>query len=215
MIKVAFPVLLLASLLAGCATPVEKSEITPKFYPIAEKNVALSVVEARPYVLSGNKLPKFEGIIRGGMGIPYTIYRPNRPEEERFVDLLAGMIRDGLSEAGVNVTVVAMPLGATAEDALKKMSATGAGRNVVVEVLESNWMLNPYRQDAKYYSYKYNFAVHVAGADLKAQSSRFAALLEDKDGVGEGHNLFDMNSIRYRRVIESMFADPAIQQALR
>ena len=82
-------------------------------------------------------------------------------------------------------------------------------------MLESNWLINPYRQDANYYSYKYDFAVYIAGADLKAQSNRFAATLEDKDGVGGGHNVFDMNSIRYRRVIESMFADPAIQQALR
>jgi hypothetical protein len=68
-------VLLALFLLAGCATPVDKSEITPKLI-VAEKNLAVSVVEGRPYVLDGSKTPKFEGIVRGAFGIPMTVDRP-------------------------------------------------------------------------------------------------------------------------------------------
>lgn len=201
---------LAASLLAGCATPVEKSEITPKFYSTAEKNAALSVLEARPYVLSGDKTPKFEGIFRSGFGIPHTVDRPRRPTEERFVDLLAEMVKNGLTEAGVNVAIVSMPVGATLEDTWKRMSETNAGRYVVIRVLESNWLFNPYREKV---SYKYDFGIYVGGpGNFKMQAKQFAALEENERS--QKYNVFDMHSVRYKQVIESMFADPIIQQAL-
>jgi len=212
MFKRTFAAVLIPLLLAGCATPVERSEITPKLYPVAEKTVAMAVLEARPYVLSGDKQPKFEGIIRGGFGIPHTVYRPNRPEDERFVDLVAGMIKDGFTESNASITVVVMPLGTTAEDALRKMRATGAGRYVIVEVVESNWTINAHRERHEASRYKYDFAVYVASADLQVQSKRFTGLLEDE--LSTKYNVFDMHSISYRKVIESMFADPIIQRAL-
>lgn len=200
----------LANLLGGCATPVGKSEVTPTLYPTAEKNIAVSVIEARAYVLSGNKSPKYEGLIRDGFGIPHTVYRPRRPEAERFVDMIAGMIQDGLTANGAKVTVVSVPVGATVEDTWKKLSDTGAGRYIVVRVVESNWQLSPFRERA---SYSYDFSLLVGGpGGFQTQAKRFAAAEENEKS--QQYNVFDMHSVRYRRVIESMFADPVIQQAL-
>jgi hypothetical protein len=197
-----------AALLAGCATPAEKSEITPKFYSSAEKNVALTVIEARPYVLSGDKTPKFEGLVRGAFGIPHTFNRPNRPPEERFVDFLAQMIRDGLADAGTNVAIVAMPNGASLDDAWKKMSETGAARYIAIRVLESNWDVGGFT-----FSYKYDMGVHVAGpGSFKMQAKQFSANEQNKPS-GK-HNVWDMHSVRYKEILESMFADPLISQAL-
>jgi hypothetical protein len=204
------PILLAVLLLGGCATPVEKSEITPKLYGSAEKNVALSVVEARPYVISGSKTPKFEGVIRGGFGIPHTLNRPNRPESERFVDLLAGMVKDGLSEAGVNVTVVSLPIGVSVDDALKKMSETNAARYIVIRVAESNWDAGGLSGN---FSYKYDFGVFVAGpGGLERQGKHFSA--NEANAASDTYNVWDMHSVRYRQIIESMFADPVIRAAL-
>lgn len=61
--------LLAALFLGGCATPVDKSEITPKLYSNAGKNI---------------------GIVRGGFGIPIAVDRPGRPAQERFVDYPPG-----------------------------------------------------------------------------------------------------------------------------
>jgi hypothetical protein len=204
------PVLLALALLSGCATPIEKSEITPKLYASAEKTVALSVLEARPYVLTGGKTAKFEGIVRGGFGIPVTVDRPNRPAEERFVDLLAGMVKDGLTEAGVNVNVVAMPTGASLDDALKKMSETSARRYIVIRVVESTWDAGGLSGNL---SYKYDFTIFVGrpGA-TQPQGKTFAASEANK--ASDKYNVFDMHSVRYKEIIESMFADPQIRQAL-
>jgi hypothetical protein len=205
-----FPLLLAAFFLGGCATPVDRSEITPKLYTSPEKSVAVSVIEARPYVLAGTKTPKYEGVVRGGFGIPMTLDRPNRPAGERFVDMIAGMVKDGLTDAGNNVDVVAMPNGATVDDALKKMSATSARRYVVIQVLESNWDAGGLSGN---FAYKYDFNLYVArpGA-LQPQGKSFNA--QEANKASDKYNVFDMHSVRYREIIETMFADPVVRQAL-
>lgn len=205
-----FPILVAALLSGGCATPVAKSEITPKLYGSAGKSVALSVIEARPYVVTGSKTPKFEGVIRGGFGIPHTFNRPNRPESERFVDLLAGMVKDGLTEAGVTVTVVSQPVGISLDDALKKMSETNAARYIVIRVAESNWDVGGFSGN---FAYKYDFGVFVARpGSPERQGKNFSA--NEANAASEKYNVWDMHSVRYRQIIESMFADPVIRAAL-
>lgn len=195
-------------LLGGCATLPTRGEITPKLSADSGANVALAVIEARPYVLSGEKPPKFEGIFRGGFGIPLTVLRPKRPEEERFVDLLSGMIKDGLTDAGARVAVVRMPLGASMDDTWKKMVETGAERYIVMRVHESNWDAGGFN-----FSYKYDFGVIVAGKGATVRGTKnFTGQQANKPS--EKFNVFDMHSVVYRELIELMFADPTIRTAL-
>jgi len=200
--------ILVVFLVCGCTTPVPKSELTPKLYSGTEKNVAVGVIEARPYVVSGEKGPRFEGIMRDEFGMPIpSFFTPKRPGEERFVDLLSGMIKDGLSDAGANVSVVGLPAGSSADDAWKKMSATGASRYILMRVNESNW-----NDGGRSPTYKYAFRLVVAG--------KGGTVLGSKDLAGEEtrrrgkHDPLDNYSLTYRRFIESMFSDPAIKQAL-
>lgn len=193
----------------GCATPVDKSEITPKLYASADKSVAVSVLEARPYVLNGGKPVKFEGHFRSAFGIPVVVTRPNRPAEERFVDYLAEMVKDGLTQSGVNVSVVPMPNGASVEDTLKKMSATNAARYVVIRVNESNWDAGGMSGN---FSYKYDFGVFAARPGGSPEARSFAA--NEANKASDKYNIFDMHSVRYRQIIESMFNDPVIKQVL-
>lgn len=208
--RLAATIVVLTAFLGGCATPVEKSAITPKLYASAEKSVAISVIEARPYVLSGDKTAKFEGIFRGAFGIPHTITRPNRPDSERFVDLLAGMLKDGLTDAGNSVEVVTMPNGATVEDTFSKLSATSARRYLVLRVLESNWDAGGISGN---FSYKYDFTVLVARPGATQPHGKTFAT-QEANKASDKYNVFDMHSVRYREIIETMFTDPAIRQAL-
>ena len=197
-------------ILGGCATPIERSEATPKLYSIPEKSIALAVLEARPYVVSGNKTPKFEGIVRGGFGIPHTLDRPNRPAEERFVDLLAGLVKDGLTDAGAKVEIIAMPVGASLQATLKQMAEGNAPRYVVIQVLESNWDAGGISGN---FLYKYDFGIYV-GRPGAAQPAGKQFLANESNKASEKYNVFDMHSVRYKQIIESMFEDPLIKKAL-
>jgi len=197
--------------LAGCATPAPKSEITPKLYGSVDNNVALAVLEHRPYVLSGNKEPTYEGLVRGGFGEVHTVYRPNRPEGERFVDQIASLVRDGLTQEGVKVSVVGMPLGASLEDALAKLGQTGARRYIVIDIAECNWEWGMALMTS---TWKYDLDVSVAGpAGFNTRSKRFSDVDTSKLPNGS-YTVFDNYSLHYRRVIESIFNDPLIRQAL-
>ena len=205
-----FFVLIAAAVLGGCATPIERSESTPKLYSIPEKSIALAVLEARPYVVSGNKTPKFEGIVRGGFGIPHTFDRPNRPAEERFVDLLAGLVKDGLTDAGTKVEIIAVPVGASLHATLKQMSEGNAPRYVVIQVLESNWDAGGISGN---FRYKYDFGIYVGGRGTP-QFAEKQFLANGSNKASDKYIVFDMHSVRYKQIIESMFADPVIRKAL-
>jgi hypothetical protein len=201
--------ILVVFLVYGCTTPVPKSEITPKLYSGTEKNVAVGVIEARPYVLSGNKGPRFEGIFRDQFGIPVPpLFSPERPGKEPFVDLLSGMIKDGLSDAGAKVSVVSLPAGSSVDDPWKKMADTGASRYILMRVNESNW-----DDGGRSPTYKYNFGLVVAGKGGTVLGSTNLAGEQANRRAGR-RDPFDTYSLSYRSLIEKMFSDPAIKQAL-
>jgi len=201
--------ILVVFLVCGCATRIPKSEITPKLYSGTEKNVAVGVIEARPYVLSGNKGPRFEGIFRDGFGMPLPGFTaPERPGEEPFAGLLSGMIKDGLSDAGANVSVVNLPAGSPVDDAWKKMSETGASRYILLRVSESNWDVG-----GRTPTYKYDFGLIVASKGSTVLGSKNLAGAQNLTDRTRRHPL-DAFSLTYRSLIENMFSDPAIRQAL-
>ena len=203
--------LVLAAFLAGgCATPIDKGDATPKLARGAEANVAVSVIEARPYVLAGDKTPKFEGIFRGAFGIPHTIDRPNRPADDRFVDYLAEMLKDGLAGAGHGVSVVKLPVNASLDSAWTKLAETGAGRFIVIRVLESNWDAGGISGN---FVYKYEFDLRVATRAGPAwQGKSFVA--REVNPASDKYNVFDMHTVRYKAIMETMFADPEVRQLL-
>jgi hypothetical protein len=201
---------LAASLAGGCATPIDKGDATPKLARGAETRVAVSVIEARPYVLAGEKTPKFEGIFRGAFGIPHSINRPNRPADDRFVDYLAEMLKDGLAGAGHEVTMVKLPVNAPLDSAWAKLAETGAGRFIVIRVLESNWDAGGISGN---FVYKYEFDLRLATRAGPAWQGKSFVAREVNPASGT-YNVFDMHTVRYKAIMESMFADPEIRSLL-
>ena len=135
---------------------------------------------------------------------------PKRPAEERFVDLLAGLVRDGLTDAGANAEIIAMPVGAPPQATLKQMSEVNAPRYVVIRVLESNWDAGGISGN---FVYKYDFGIYV-GRPGTAQPTGKQFSANESNKASDKYNVFDMHSVRYKQIIESMFADPVIRKAL-
>jgi hypothetical protein len=207
--------MLVAFAVYGCVLlpPVPpKSEVTPKLNSGAEKNIALAVIEARVDVLNGQRPTQFEGVVLAPfLGPSITATHRHYAAGERFVDYLAGMIKDGLSEAGTNVAVVSVPNGTSMEEASKQLSETGAGRYIVMRVNESNWN---YRVGSAGTSYKYDFRLVVAGKGGILGIRNFSGERAYSIRGIDHYNVYDMHSVIYRIVIEEMFSDPTVKQAL-
>ncbi|MCG9603428.1 hypothetical protein L1D16_22240, partial [Vibrio sp. Isolate31] len=63
--------------LSGCATVLTAEQSAPQLNEVPqEKALTIAVIDKRPYVLDHDKEPKFEGIIRSSLGIPYTDKEP-------------------------------------------------------------------------------------------------------------------------------------------
>jgi hypothetical protein len=61
--------------LSGCAfgRHVDYSAVGPTLHVASDKEVAVAVYDARPYVLSGGKNPQFVGVRRGGYYNPFNV----------------------------------------------------------------------------------------------------------------------------------------------
>jgi len=194
-------------LLAGCATPATKGEVTPSIAKGGAKEIVLSFADRRPYVLSKEKTEKFEGILRGGFGIPYTLDRPNRPASDRFVDLLAEVTRDGFAEAGAKVVVVKVPIGTSIDDAFKKMSSEKGERYLLILVTDSRWDV------FMTYHYDFGFDMIVRDPEGKTLTTRnFGGRVTGN--ASDKYNLWDMVSVLYKEQLEKALADPSVKQAL-
>jgi hypothetical protein len=66
-------------------------------------NLALNVVDARPYVLSGDKTPDFIGLQRGGFGNPFDVRTASgRPLADEMRDAIANALRkQGYTVVGI------------------------------------------------------------------------------------------------------------------
>lgn len=197
--------------LIGCATPATKEQITPKFYQLTNKNLNLSVIEKRPYVLSGNKSEKFEILGRLPFGIPMTLNTPK--ESDRFVDYLSNIIKEGFNNSGVAINIVKVEKGASLEDTLNKIKNKSDDKSIVMMLYQSKWDLGGFS-----YKYLYNYDVFISDGS--------GHILEHKIFSGEhihhplknnqGNNLtvFDCFNIVYKQDIENIFQDKSIKNAI-
>ncbi|CAH6860021.1 exported hypothetical protein [Vibrio chagasii] len=80
--------------LSGCATVLTAEQSAPQLNEVPqEKALTIAVIDKRPYVLDHDKEPKFEGIIRSSLGIPYTYNTATQQPMSQFLTdrLVAGL----------------------------------------------------------------------------------------------------------------------------
>jgi len=128
----------LAAALAGCAlskTTIE--ERTPELKYTTKGTVALTVIDNRPYVVSGEKEERTEGVFRSGYGIPFAFHRLRSDPETPYVARISELISKSLYNGGSKVEVVKMPKGFTVADAISEMRKQPFDSGLVVNVFDS------------------------------------------------------------------------------
>ena len=98
-----------------------------------ERVVAVTTVDMRPYVQSGDKSPDFVGLYRGGFGNPFDITTDSgRP----MADDMTTSIVKSLEASDIDALEVVAPPGADAVDARETLLAADADRFAMFLVKE-------------------------------------------------------------------------------
>ncbi len=200
--------LLVTVLLVSCATPATRSDLTPTFSGLTSSHITIGVVDSRPYVISGNKEPWFEGIMRGGFGIPYTFNRPDRPPNETFADRIAKMLERTFTDAGSQVTVVRLARGSTQPAARGKLKPQTKDVALLIRIHDSKF-------DAGGFSFDYPYHFQLSVLDPEGNTLAQASVQgRDAHTPSSKYNVWDMYGVVYRDKLEQLLVKPEIQLAI-
>lgn len=128
-----------AMLLAACAlSPATVEERTPKLEYATKGTVALTVVDNRPFVVSGEKEEACEGIYRGGYGIPFAFEGMRKDDEGTpYTTRISEILSKALYNAGSTANVIQTPKGSSVQSAINGLRAVPFDAGLIVNVLDS------------------------------------------------------------------------------
>jgi hypothetical protein len=130
-----------ALMLASCGNlyRINYSNIKTDLHYSGSRSVSIGVLDQRPYVLSGEKDPKYVGTMRGGYGNPFDLWTQSNL---RLTDEMAATVADSLRSKGFNVMAVKAAVGKDGSIMLSEMKSSGAERLVFIEI--KDWWSNYY-----------------------------------------------------------------------
>lgn len=174
----------------------------------AGKPVALAVVDARPYVVSGHKAPNFVGLQRGGFANPFDVTTVSgKPMAEDFQDTIATSLRRN----GTDVRPVTLPPGAGGDAARAALARTGAERAILLRLNE--WKADSMVSASLIYDVRLD-VLDRSGESLGGTNAAGRDVLGGNFMNGPGH-ANEAVPAAYRRRLEQLFADPKVVAALR
>ncbi len=202
-------VLALTFLLGACAVgnKYDYASQVPNLEIATEDQVAVGVVDQRPYVVSGRNTPEWVGLQRSGVGIPYGVHtKSDKPLAHDMTDAITG----ALTAKGVQAEAVYLQPSATRQPGIDALVATGAGKSILISFLQ--WKSDTYTNVALIYD------ASAEVFDDKGQSLAKSAVAGKDDLGGDfinppGHAEKAVPE-ETRKIIEKLLNDPKIVQAL-
>jgi len=199
-------VLCLGALITGCAVGnTYNYAIGNTALPVkGEGEISVGVVDAREYVLSGNKDPNFVGLQRGGFGNPFDVTTTSgNPMAEDMTQHLA----NALTRAGFDVTEIRF---SSPDNAviLTSVKQSALDKNVVLRVRE-------WKTDAMM---KFRLIYDIDLSVLDESGVMLASISDRGDEVISGAGFESANSqlsaATFGTKISRMFNNPEIRAAL-
>lgn len=197
------------ALLSGCATPIPKSETIPVYPAKPVGTMGVAVVDHRPFILNEDKKEWFEGIMRGGFGIPHSLAREGEFSEKPFAFYLATKLKESVEGAGGKATIVDVPRGTPLEKAIGEVTKAQVDSGLVVLIFQSRYDIGPVNPE-----YNYHFDLTVLGRDGRVFGRKAFYHFDQGLVLSEKYNLFDYMSEIYKKKFDSFLDDPEIKQAL-
>ncbi len=188
--------------LAGCASVLTVEQSSPEVNLSPElKALSVAVVDSRPYVVNKDKSPAFEGIIRSGLGIPYSY---NTPTQEPMAVYLGNRISHGIRKNGVEVSVYSTTAGMPLKEVFENVASYGKTAVVI--------NLNEWKYDSHPFSDSSWYDMDVYVIDKNAEQLAYKKFSGEEDIPGSG--IVNEMLLLYKNRFEQVFSDPEIRNAL-
>ena len=194
------------AMLGGCAIGVthEYQNAAPEIKASAGAKLGLGVQDKRIYVVSKKKPETFVGLSRGGFNNPFDV---NTVSGKPLADDFTQTIQAALSDKGVKVNAVSLPVGIDENEAIKRLSVAG-DKAVFIVIYE--WKSDTFVDT----TLAYDVQAKVVDASGKVLASK---KISGKDNLGNaGMNApgYSRTAVpaAFRKKLEELFAAPEISQ---
>ncbi|MFZ5573183.1 MAG: hypothetical protein ACOZF0_22500 [Thermodesulfobacteriota bacterium] len=172
------------------------------------RSVAIGVLDQRPYVLNGEKDPKYVGTMRGGYGNPFDLFTQS---DLRLVEDMSVTLADSLRSRGFQVAAVKAEVGKDAANLLAELSAGGAERILFLDV--KDWWSDYYPA-----SWGPERTELIMNIELKVMNPQRQVLASSRIETTENPpSGWPKDTIPgfYQKKMAVLLNDPSIQKALR
>jgi hypothetical protein len=129
------PVLALTLALGACAVgnQYDYTNASPALITETSNSVSATVIDRRPYVLSGRKSANFVGLQRGGFGNPFDV--TTQSGRALAADLTDALVR-ALKARGITASALPLGAGTSTDTAVSQFQTQDADRLLVVSMQE-------------------------------------------------------------------------------
>ena len=203
-----FSILVVSVILGGCAVGnTYRYDLgDANIGLVSDKTVAVTVVDLRPYVLSGEKSADFVGLMRGGFGNPFDVTTSSK---RSLADDIAFSIVESLKRSNIQALSVAAPPKTGEVEAQNILLKAEADRFTLLAIRE--WKSDTYFNT----SLNYDVSVKVMGRNGATIAGK---TIQDRETLGVSGLPADAR--RYaekavRQKLETIFNDPEISSALK
>jgi hypothetical protein len=199
-----FIAIFLFSILGGCAVGVthQYSNAALQIKATTGSKLGIGVQDRRLYVVTKEKPENFAGLSRGGFGNPFIVRTASGAP---LADDISKSIQAALSNSGVNVSAINIPVGIDEVAAIKLLAATN-GKAVLIELNE--WKADTYMST----NLTYDVRALVIDVDGKVISSKKISGSENLGGSAMNPPEHSRKAvpIAFRKKIEELFSAPEI-----
>lgn len=197
----------LGCLVSGCAIGnTHRYDLGDATFELeSDKTVAVTAVDVRPYVRSGEKTPDFVGLMRGGFGNPFDITTDSgRP----LADDVTTSIVKSLKVSNVGALEVTVPPGADVAEARKTLLAADADRFAMLLVRE--WKSDTYFNTGLLY----DLSLRVLQQDGTLIVEKTVSGDDNLGASGVPADARVNTEKAFRQKLEAVFGDPGVVSAL-
>jgi len=154
--------LLLLLLLSSCGghSAVGRTEnfiyAWPSIGYTSDKDIAIGVIDQRPYVVNGDNEPTYIGLMRGGFNNPWYM---NTASGEPLADDLSKAIVSGYNNAGISAKSVYLKFNMSHQDIERDFTSKKGIKKILLKINE--WQSDTFRTIA----FSYSLAAEVYNED--------------------------------------------------